>query len=171
MNGATTGRTRRGLGESTGFLLARTCKAHRANVGAMLAPLGLHVGQEMVLHELWREDGQRGGELAERLRVEPPTMTRTLRRLEACGLLERRADPEDARSSRFYLTGRGRKLEGPINELWERVEERLVSGLSGEEQDALRRLLLKVRGNLEAGREGGDCSATQRADRDSGGKI
>jgi len=127
----------------------------------------------MVLHELWREDGQRGGGLAERLRVEPPTMTRTLRRLEACGLLERRADPEDARSYRFYLTERGRALEGPVTELWGRVEERLVAGLSDDERESLRRLLLKVRANLEAGREGDDrpADASHRTELSSGGKI
>lgn len=139
-----------------GFALAKTCKAHRTGVGAGLAPLGLHVGQEMVLHELWREDGLRGGELAERLRVEPPTMTRTLRRLEGCGLLERRADPLDARSFRFFLTGRGRDLKQPVSELWERVEERTVAGLSRDERETLRRLLLKVRENLEAGRGPGE---------------
>jgi DNA-binding MarR family transcriptional regulator len=152
----------RGIGETAGFALARACKAHRASVGALLAPLGLHVGQEMVLNELWREDGLRGGEVAERLRVEPPTMTRTLRRLEGCGLLERRQDPEDARSSRFYLTQRARNLREPVSELWDRVEERTVAGLSEREREDLRRLLLKVRENLEEGREAGDCPASIR---------
>jgi len=163
-----------GTGETTGFLLAKTCKAHRANVGALLAPLGLHVGQEMVLHELWREDGLRGGELAERLRVEPPTMTRTLRRLEGCGLLVRRPDPEDARSSRFYLTERGQELRGPVTELWDRVEERVVSGLSPAERETLRQLLGKVRANLEAGCEPGGCHPTGETsiqDQGSGGTI
>ena len=104
--------------ESTGFALAKVCKAHRGNVGGLLAEHGLHVGQEMVLVELWESDGLRGGELAARLGVEPPTVTKMLRRLEDCGLVERRPDPSDARSFRVYLTDRGRDLEGPVAGCW-----------------------------------------------------
>src|SRR5829696_1778168 len=88
--------------ENMSFVLAKVCKAHRAYVGALLAEHGLHVGQEMVLSELWQEDGLRGGELAVRLGVEPPTVTKMRRRLEGCGLVERRQDPADARSFRIY---------------------------------------------------------------------
>jgi len=41
----------------------------------------------MVLVELWQDDELRGGDLADRLGVEPPTVTKTLRRLECCGLV------------------------------------------------------------------------------------
>ena len=92
---------------NTSFALAKVCRAHRAHVGELLAEHGLHVGQEMVLVELWHDNGLRGGDLAERLGVEHPTITKMLRRLEACGLVERRADPEDARSLRVYLTESG----------------------------------------------------------------
>lgn len=149
--------------ETTGFLLAKVCRAHRTGLGALLAPLGLHVGQEMVLLELWREDGLRGGELAERLGVEPPTMTRTLRRLESCGLVKRQPDPEDARSTRFHLTEEGRALRAPVDDLWNRVETRVVAGMTAGEEVLLRGLLLKVRQNLEAGSAGDRVRPCDRA--------
>ena len=120
----------RGVKESASFTLAKVCKAHRANVGALLAEHGLHVGQEMVLVELWQDDGLRGGELAVRVGVEPPTVTKMLRRLERCGLVERRPDPTDARSFRFYLTKEGRSLLRPILRCWERAEEAALAGFS-----------------------------------------
>jgi DNA-binding MarR family transcriptional regulator len=141
-----TGRIR----ETAGFALAKTCKAHRANVGAVLAEVGLHVGQEMVLFELWKEDGLKGGELAERLGVEPPTVSRMLGRLEGCGLLERSRDPEDARSFKVCLMEKGRSLEGPVADAWERVEERSFRGMSDEEKALLKGLLARVRKNLGA---------------------
>ena len=134
--------------ESTGYLLAKVCRAHRANVGGLLAGLGLHVGQEMVLLELWKEDGLKGGELAERLGVEPPTITRMLRRMERCGFVERRPDPADARSFRVHLTDKGRALEGPVTRIWGEVEEKTLQGISPEETLVLRRLLARVRKNL-----------------------
>src|SRR3712207_9018120 len=97
--------------ESTGYALAKVCRAHRGDVGELLAEVGLHVGQEMVLIELWEQDGLRGGELADRLGVEPPTITKMLRRLEGCGLVDRRQDSEDARSFLVYLTREGRSEE------------------------------------------------------------
>ena len=141
----------RSIEESTGFTLAKVCRAHRGNVGELLAEVGLHVGQEMVLIELWRDDGLRGGELAERLGVEPPTVTKMLRRLERCGLVSRRQDREDARSFRVYLTDEGRSLEEPVARCWERVEEKAFAGMSAGERRNLHRLLTKVRANLDPG--------------------
>ncbi len=134
---------------TTGYALAKVGRAHRGNVGGLLAEVGLHVGQEMVLIELWEQDGLRGGELAGRLGVEPPTVTKMLGRLEGCGLVERRRDPEDARSFRVHLTGEGRSLEGPVTRCWERVEDRAFAGMSLGERRDLHRLLAKVRANLD----------------------
>ena len=134
--------------QRTGFALAKVCKAHRGNVGGLLAEHGLHVGQEMVLVELWESDGLRGGELAARLGVEPPTVTKMLRRLEDCGLVERRPDPSDARSFRVYLTDRGRDLEGHVAGCWEHAEEMLLASLSEEDRRTFYGLLVRVKSNL-----------------------
>ncbi len=138
----------RAVEETTGFLLAKVCRAHRANVGGLLAGVGLHVGQEMVLLELWNEDGLKGGELAERLGVEPPTVTRMIRRMERCGFVERCPDPADARSFRVCLTEKGRALEEPVARIWEEAEEKTLRGISREETLVLRRLLARIRENL-----------------------
>ena len=134
--------------ETTGYLLAKVCRAHRANVGVLLARVGLHVGQEMVLLELWKEDGLKGSELANRLGIEPPTITRMLRRMERCGFVERRSDPADARSFRVHLTEKGRALERLVVRIWEEAEEKTLRGMSPEETLVLRRLLAQVRKNL-----------------------
>jgi DNA-binding MarR family transcriptional regulator len=136
--------------QNTSFALAKVCRAHRAYVGELLAEHGLYVGQEMVLVELWQDDGLRGGELAERLGVEPPTITKMLRRLETCGLVERRADPEDARSLRIYLTGQGRALEEPVVRCWERAEQTVLAGINARDRLTIRRLLDRVKSNLDS---------------------
>ncbi|CAN5912262.1 hypothetical protein BH23ACT11_BH23ACT11_05160 [soil metagenome] len=138
----------------TSYTLAKVCRAHRGIVGAFLAELGLHVGQEMVLIELWEQDGLRSGELASRLGVEPPTATRMVQRLENGRIVRRQQDPEDARSFRVYLTDAGRSLEEPVTRRWELVEERLLAGLSHEERRSFYRILFKVRAGLDPGFEG-----------------
>ena len=127
--------------ETTGYTLAKACRARRGNVGEPLAEVGLHVGREMVLIELWEQDGLRGGELAEKLGVEPPTITKTLRRLEGCGLVERRQELPGVPHPRRSLPRRTR--------CWERVEEGTFAGMSVGERRNLRRLLTKVRANLD----------------------
>src|SRR5215207_5012257 len=137
--------------ETTGYALAKVCRMHRGNVAALLAEVGLHVGQEMVLIELREEDGLRGGELAERLDVEPPTVTKMLRRLEGCGLVERSQDPADARSFRIYLTQKGRGLEEPVARCWAQTEQTALAGLSPGDRRTFRKLLSRVRNNLDPG--------------------
>lgn len=138
----------RPIGETTGFLLARACKVHRGSVGAALAEVGLHVGQEMVLLRLWRRDGLTPSELAGALGVEPPTVTNMLSRMEKAGLLERCRDPEDARCTRVYLTEKGRELREPVERRWAAVERRALAGISAEEEELLRELLTRVQANL-----------------------
>ena len=137
--------------QNTSFTLAKVCRAHRTHVGELLAGHGLHVGQEMVLIELWQDDGLRGGDLADRLGVEPPTITKMLRRLESCGLVERRADQEDARSLRVYLTGQGQALEEPVLRCWERAEQTVLTGMNARDRQKFRRLLNRVKDNLDRG--------------------
>lgn len=50
------------------------------------------------------------GELAEAERVQPPTMTRVVARLEELGLISRVPDPQDKRVARVSLSAEGRKL-------------------------------------------------------------
>lgn len=138
----------RPIEETAGYLLARACKAHRGNVGTVLSEIGLHAGQEMVLSHLWREDGLTPSELADRLGVEPPTVTNTLSRMEKAGLLERCRHPQDARCTRVYLTERGRDLREPVERRWEAVQERAFAGITAEEEDLLRVLLTRIHDNL-----------------------
>lgn len=135
--------------ETIGFALAQLCKAHRYSVGAALRDLELHVGQEMILLQLWAEEGMPQSQLAERLEVEPPTLSKMLHRMERDGLVERCPSADDARISRVSLTARGRALQQPVTERWASVEARLIAGLTTEERLLLRRLLLQLRTNLE----------------------
>ena len=136
------------IGETTGYLLARVCKAHRGSVGDVLAEVGLHVGQEMVLLHLWQRDGLTPSELSGALGVEPPTVTNMLSRMERAELLERCRDQEDARCTRVYLTDKGRELREPVERRWKTVEERAFAGVSSEEKTLLRNLLSRLHDNL-----------------------
>jgi len=129
------------------YRIARLCRRHRALGAELLAAVGLHPGPEMLLMELWAEDGLSQRELAERLEVRPPTITNMLHGLERAGLVLRRPDPQDGRVQRVHLTERGRGLEEPVAGVWAELEARTVAGMSGEERRRFADLLERVAGN------------------------
>jgi len=131
-----------------GFQVLQVHKAHRQLADAALNKLGVHTGQEMILLQLWIEEGIPQSQLAASVEVEPPTATKMLQRMERAGLIERRTDPTDARVSRVYLTERGRALEQPVLDVWKQLETQTVAGLSLTEQALLHRLLMQVLTNL-----------------------
>ena len=128
--------------------MAQAAKNHRGFVGVAFREVGLRVGQDMLLSRLWREDGLNQSELVKSLGVEPATVSKVLSRMEGAGLVARRRDPEDARSSRVHLTERGRSLREPTLRAWEEAEDRMLEGFAPDERVLLRRLLSRVRENL-----------------------
>lgn len=102
----------------------------------------------MVLSHLWGQDGLTPSELADRLGVEPPTITNMLSRMEKAGFLERCRDPRDARCTRVYLTGKGRELREPVESHWEAVQKNAFAGITAEEEALLRGLLDRIQDNL-----------------------
>jgi DNA-binding MarR family transcriptional regulator len=128
--------------------LVRAARAHRVAAAQLLSEVGLHPGQEALLMELWRGDGQTQAELAEALAVEPPTITKMLQRMEAAGLVQRKPHPEDRRAQLVYLTARGKRLQQKVDKLWTQLANRAVAGLSARQQASLRTLLSTVTENL-----------------------
>jgi DNA-binding MarR family transcriptional regulator len=135
--------------DTVSWQLVKLGKAHRALVGDAFAELGLHLGQDLLLGELWERDGRSQSELIARLHVEPPTMTKMLQRMERAGLLRRQRGRDGGRVWRVYLTDRGRALERPVREIRAEVERRLLAGLSAEERAALPPLLERLTANLQ----------------------
>jgi DNA-binding MarR family transcriptional regulator len=56
------------------------------------------------------------GALAEHERVAPPTVTKVVGKLEALGLVVRRADPSDRRVARVSITDTGAALLGEVRQ-------------------------------------------------------
>ncbi len=65
---------------------------------------GMSRAQWAVLIRIDRSEGLKQSELAELLDLQPISLTRLLDRLADNGLIERRADPNDRRANRLYLT-------------------------------------------------------------------
>ncbi|MES2448989.1 MAG: MarR family transcriptional regulator [Pseudomonadota bacterium] len=76
----------------------------------MLDSLGVTYPQYLVLSTLWEADGQTISAIADRLALEPSTITPLMKRLEAAGFVSRRRNPQDERQVQVFLTAKGRGL-------------------------------------------------------------
>jgi MarR family transcriptional regulator for hemolysin len=137
--------------ESVGRLLWLTAKASREVLNARLQRAGSSHAAWLVLHALVNHggEGSRQRDLAERLCIEGPTLTRHLDHLQARGLIERRPDPDDRRSTRISSTAEGRRVLKSLWSLMERAEGDLVAGLSTVQLEGLRNGLGKLLENIE----------------------
>jgi MarR family transcriptional regulator, organic hydroperoxide resistance regulator len=131
-----------------GPLLVQICRAQRNLAAAALGAINMHVGQEHLVYQLAAEEGVSQSQLAGQLCLDASTVTKMLLRLERDGVVVRRADTEDARVQRVFLTPRGKTLVQPALAVWSELEARITNGMSQAEIMLLRRLLLQVLGNL-----------------------
>ena len=110
-------------------VVARTARRLRQEAGTDLSP-----SQTSALAAVERHGPLTPSELAACERVQRPTATRVLARLEERGLIERAADPSDRRSSLVSITAEGRAL---LERLRTRKDAFLVRRLETLDADEL----------------------------------
>jgi DNA-binding MarR family transcriptional regulator len=103
--------------------------------------LGVTAPQRLVLRLLGRFPGITAGQLARALHVDPGTLSASLRRLEARGLIERRRDPADSRRVTVGLTRQGRELDVPRQGTIEAAADALLASTSPRDLAATVRVL------------------------------
>jgi MarR family transcriptional regulator, organic hydroperoxide resistance regulator len=122
----------------------------RGAADAAFSRHGVRVGQNLVLEQLWNEEGLTPGDIAQRLGVSTPTVVKMATRMEVAGFLERRPDERDARLVRLYLTDRGRSVRKPLERELERLRKRATASLTAAERRDLEAALATIVGNLES---------------------
>lgn len=128
--------------------MAKVAKIHRQRSDELLSTVGLHVGQEMLLNVLWTEGEMTQTELANRLEIQPATLTVALKRLEKNGLVVRSRDPQDQRVSRVQPSRKSGELRDGVLLAWGRLEHETTKNLTEPEQTMLALLLNKVTDGL-----------------------
>ena len=132
------------------FEIAETAHALRRSFDRRAAALGVTRAQWKVLFRLSRQPGLRQVELADKLDVEPITLSRIIDRLAEAGLVERTPDPADRRAWRLQVTETAQPLIAKLRKLAEGLVDDAFKGLNEEEIEALRANLALIRENLTA---------------------
>jgi MarR family transcriptional regulator for hemolysin len=134
--------------DSLGRDLVLLAKAMRARLESRLANAGASLPAWGVLSCAIEEEGLSQRQLAERMGIEAPTLTRHLDRLEADGLVARHRDGDDRRILRVVPTPAARDLHARMASVAGSLDDDLTAGLSDEELAVLRRLLARLTSNL-----------------------
>ena len=111
---------------------------------------GMTRAQWMILFRLRRRDGLTQRELAEVLEVEPITVGRLVDRLEARGLVERRADPRDRRVWRLHLTAAAPPVLAELDAMRAELDAEATRDLPPELRAVAVEALLAMKRNLLA---------------------
>lgn len=86
------------------FSLYGTTIAINRTYKPMLDAMGITYPQYLVLSTLWEGDGQTISAIADRLALEPSTITPLVKRLEAAGFVQRLRSTKDERLVGVHLT-------------------------------------------------------------------
>jgi len=132
------------------FLLYDVARQMRTRADQRARMRGMTRAQWVILVWLERQPGLSQNELASIVEVEPITIARLIDRLEARGVVERRADPKDRRVWRLRLTPAAEPILEEIAQY--RVESHDVL-TAGMDQDTLKIMtdgLLRMKANLAA---------------------
>ena len=128
--------------------LQSAARLSRTTLASRLLAHGFYAGQDQIMMALSGDDGQTPGQLAGRLGVRPPTITKTINRLQTQGFLEKRASDNDGRQAHVYLTAAGADAIRAIEKSVRKTEKQALKGIDKKDLKALSKMLARIEANL-----------------------
>jgi len=122
----------------------------RTRIDQRARAYGMTRAQWIILARLDRQPGMSQNELATICEVEPITVGRLIDRLEARGMVERRADPNDRRIRRLHLLPAAKPILAEITKYREGLDAEISDGFDETSRNALVDALLHVKTKLTA---------------------
>lgn len=138
------------LDESIGVWITFAADAYRRAFTEEVAPHGLTYRQCQVLGYLAYDGPQSQNLLAEKMRIEPPTLVGILDRMARDGWICREPCPEDRRKKIIHPTPAAEPIWQTILQCGRRVRARASQNLTPDQLASLREILATVQENLGA---------------------
>lgn len=112
---------------------------------------GVTPAQSGLLFVLGKQDGMLMGEAGAALDLGPPGISGLAERMMEAGLIDKRADADDGRASRLWLTAAGRKALARARAGAADINGRLIDGFTEAEIDTVSRWLKAVQTKFPKG--------------------
>jgi MarR family transcriptional regulator, transcriptional regulator for hemolysin len=136
--------------ELIGLFTSNTVKNIIRFLSANIKNFDITPEQWTVLKRLSENDGINQKELAIKAEKDQPTVTRILDILERKELIIKKKNKDDRRSFILFITDKGiavkEELSPIIEEIW---EEKILTGISEEDLEVYRSVLVKMNDNIE----------------------
>ena len=129
-------------------LLHDVARMQRTRFDQWARNYGMTRAQGIILTRLERQPGLSQNEMAALCEVEPITVGRLMDRLEARGLIERRADPSDRRIRRLHLLPAAGPILAAIQDYKVALEQYVTDGLDQSVQETLIDALVHMKTQL-----------------------
>ncbi|MFC6446843.1 MarR family winged helix-turn-helix transcriptional regulator [Shinella zoogloeoides] len=138
--------------DALGFVLIDVARMLRSAFERRIATagLGLTPGEARALVRIATLEGSRQLEIAQRMGIEPMTLSTYLDRLQSLGFIERRADPADRRAKLIFTTPAANALIASIRVEQMELMQHVTSGIGEAELDLMGERLKRLRANLSA---------------------
>jgi len=133
------------------FLLNVAQRRVQRHVTSLTKDGGVTSAQSGLLFVLGRRDGALMGEAGAALDLGMPGISGLAERMVEAGLIEKRADPDDGRASRLWLTAAGRKALARSKAGAAELNRQLMDGFTEAEIDIVSRWLTSVQGKFPKG--------------------
>jgi len=133
------------------FLLNVAYRRVQRHVTALTKDSGVTSAQSGLLFVLGRRDGALMGEAGAALDLGMPGISGLVERTVEAGLIEKRADPDDGRAWRLWLTAPGRRALARAKAGAAELNARLMEGFTDAEIDTVARWLNSVQNKFPKG--------------------
>ena len=131
-----------------GFLMHDVSRLRRSVFDQFMKPMAMTRSQWWILAHLSRHDGMIQSDLANVLDIGKAALGGLIDRLEASKFIERRADDNDRRVKRIYLTSKGTQIIAEMRSHSHEMSERILYGIDTDSRHALVDMLSLVKRNL-----------------------
>lgn len=136
--------------DALGFVLIDVARMLRSAFERRIAiaGLGLTPGEARTLVRIATLEGSRQLDIAQRMGIEPMTLSTYLDRLQSLGFVERRPDPVDRRAKLIYTTPAAGDLIASIRIEQIELMQHVTSGIGEADLEVMGDRLKRLRANL-----------------------
>jgi DNA-binding MarR family transcriptional regulator len=136
------------MDDSINDILLKVGHAHFLKIHSYVEKIGIHPGQGKVLLILRDLNGINQREICKKLNVKPSTVTVMIKRMEKNNYIERKSDECDQRITRIFITQKGLEVCKLLDEAHKSLEKDCFKNFTDEEIVLIKKLLTKVKDNL-----------------------
>lgn len=129
------------LSQYLAFLLASAHRRMRIGIGQSIGDEDFNEEHWRVLQVLSDEQGRSMGELAEKVLLNGPALTKNIDKLVSRGVVQRAADPTDNRRVLVYISDLGLETVARLKERIDAHHESIEEALGPRKTNQLKRLL------------------------------